>query len=72
MEAYRCFDWRPVATTGTLVTTTDVSLATIGALLTTTDDHWRPLTTICRQLSNVQVAKHGRDGHAAEQEVNYV
>ena len=35
------FDWRPVATTDALWTTTDV-------LLTTTDDHWRPLTTICR------------------------
>jgi hypothetical protein len=66
------FDWRPVATTDMLLTTTDVSLATTGDLLTTTDDHWRPLTIICRQLSNVQVAKYGRDSHAAEQEVNYV
>jgi hypothetical protein len=41
-------DWRPVATTGALLTTTDVSLATTDVLLTTTGDHWRPLTTICR------------------------
>jgi hypothetical protein len=40
------FDWRPVATTGALLTTTDVSLATTDVLLTTIDDHRRPLATI--------------------------
>jgi hypothetical protein len=32
-------DWRPVATTGALLTTTDVSLATTDVLWTTTGDH---------------------------------
>jgi hypothetical protein len=35
-----------VATTGALLTTTDVSLATTDVLLTTTGDHWQPLTTM--------------------------
>ena len=51
-------DWRPVATTGALLTTTDVSLATTDILWTTIGDHRRPLATICRLLSNVQVQGH--------------
>ena len=41
-------DWRPVATTGALLTTTDASLATTDMLLATIGDHWQPLVTICR------------------------
>jgi hypothetical protein len=56
-------DWRPVATTGISLTTTDVSLATTGALLTTTDDHWRPLTTICRVvIQSSGIKENGRAG----------
>jgi hypothetical protein len=45
------WNWRPLATTDVLVTTTGALLATTDVLVTTTDDHWRPLATIdCADL----------------------
>jgi hypothetical protein len=48
-------DWRPVTTTGALLTTTDVSLATTDALWTTTGDHRQPLATIERCVQLIQL-----------------